>query len=64
MRLVWDNWVKDDGNRPIRATARIMSRLRSSLLQVVMASSLYDYFGLPTKVAGFSHSALRLGRTP
>ena len=61
MRLVWDNWVKMMGEQtnPGDSTDYVTPQIVSPA-GGYGESSLYDYFGLPTKVAGFSHSALPL----
>ena len=61
MRLVWDNWVKmmgeqtNPGDSVDYVTPQIVSPAGG-----YGENTLYDYFGLPTKVAGLSHSALPL----
>jgi len=61
MRLVWDNWVKmmgeqtNPGDSVDYVTPQIVSPVGG-----YTEESLYDYFGLPTKVPGLSHSALIL----
>ena len=58
MRLVWDNWVKMMGEQtnPGDSTDYVTPQIVSPA-GGYGESSLYDYFGLPTKVAGFSRSA-------
>ena len=61
MRLVWDNWVKmmgeqtNPGDSVDYVTPQIVSPAGG-----YGENTLYDYLGLPTKVAGLSHSALPL----
>lgn len=59
MRLVWDNWVKMMGeqNNPGDSTDYVTPQMVSPVGGYA-ENTLYDYFGLPTKVAGLSHSAL------
>ena len=61
-RLVWDNWVKLQGERDnpdddIDYTVPEMTAPASTGYAV---GSLQDYMGLPTGVPGFKHSALPL----
>lgn len=62
MRLVWDNWVKMMGeqNNPGDSTDYVTPQIVSTAVTGYAENSLYDYFGLPTKVPGLSHSALPL----
>jgi len=59
IRLVWDNWQKFNGEQKNPGDST-----DSTIPQMIapaggyQTSSLSDYFGLPTGVAGFSHSAL------
>jgi hypothetical protein len=60
-RLVWDNWVKLQGERDnpdddIDYTVPEMTSPGGGYA----VGSLYDYMGLPTGVAGYKHSALPL----
>lgn len=59
MRLVWDNWQKFNGEQknPGDSTDFIIPQMVSPAGGYA-EQSLHDYFGLPTKVAGLSHSAL------
>ena len=61
MRLVWDNWVKMMGeqNNPGDSTDYVTPQVVSPVGGYT-ENSIFDYFGLPTKVAGLSHSALPL----
>jgi hypothetical protein len=59
MRLVWDNWQKFNGEQknPGDSTDFTIPQMVAPAGGYAL-SSLSDYFGLPTGVAGFSHSAL------
>lgn len=59
-RLVWSNWVKLQGERAnvdddIDITVPEMTATASTGYAI---GSLYDYFGLPTGIPGYKHSAL------
>ncbi|QXP44257.1 MAG: major capsid protein [Arizlama microvirus] len=59
-RLVWPNWVKLQGERDavdddIDYTVPEMTATATTGYAI---GSLYDYFGLPTGVPGYKHSAL------
>ena len=58
-RLVWDNWQKFNGEQvdPGDSTDYLVPSMTSPAGGYI-ASSLHDYFGLPTEVAGLSHSSL------
>lgn len=60
LRLLWDNWEKFNGaqDNPADSTDFIIPQLVSPGPSGYAANSLEDYFGLPTGVAGVSHSAL------
>ena len=62
MRLVWENWVKMMGEQknPGDSTDYVTPQIVSTAVTGYAENSLYDYFGLPTKVPGLSHSALPL----
>ena len=62
MRLVWDNWVKMMGEQvnPGDSVDYVTPQMVSPAVTGYAESSLADYFGLPTKVPGLSHSALPL----
>lgn len=59
MRLVWDNWQRFNGEQPAPGDSTDFT-----IPQMVApgsghaANSLSDYFGIPTGVAGLSHSCL------
>lgn len=60
-RLVWDNWVKMNGEQTDPGdstdyTVPVMTAPAGGYGE----QSLQDYFGLPTKVVGYDHSALPL----
>lgn len=59
MRLVWDNWQKFNGeqNNPGDSTDYTIPQMVAPAGGYAIGS-LSDYMGLPTGVAGFSHSAL------
>lgn len=61
-RLVWDNWQKFNGEQtdPGDSTNFIIPTITSTAVTGYTASSIFDYFGLPTEVAGFEHSSLPL----
>ena len=58
MRLVWDNWQKFNGEQtnPGDSTDYTIPQISSGAGYA--ENSLEDYFGLPTKVPGLSHSVL------
>lgn len=60
-RLLWDNWVKLNGEQrnPGDSTDYVVPK-STSPVGGYLEASLHDYMGLPTKVAGFDHSALPL----
>nr|QJB20817.1 MAG: major capsid protein [Microvirus sp.] len=60
-RLVWDNWVKLNGERdtPGASTDYLVPKIISPAGGYAELS-IFDYFGLPTNVAGFEHQALPL----
>jgi len=59
MRLVWDNWQKFNGEQknPGDSTDFVIPQMVAPVGGYGI-NSLSDYMGLPTGVAGFSHSAL------
>lgn len=59
IRLIWDNWQKFNGEQdnPGDSTDFLVPQMVSPVGGYA-EESLSDYFGLPTKVAGFSHSSL------
>lgn len=60
-RLLWDNWVKLNGEQrnPGESTDYVVPK-STSPAGGYLEASIHDYMGLPTKVAGFDHSALPL----
>lgn len=61
-RLVWDNWQKFNGEQtnPGDSTDYLIPQIVSTAVTGYGENSIFDYFGLPTKVPGLSHSALQL----
>lgn len=59
MRLVWNNWEKFNGAQtdPGDSTDYLIPQMVSPA-GGYLQNTLSDYFGLPTQVAGVSHSAL------
>lgn len=60
-RLVWDNWVKQQGERanPNDSTDFLVPQMTSPV-GGYSNGTIYDYFGLPTQEAGIAHSSLPL----
>jgi len=58
VRLIWDNWQKFNGEQttPGASTDYVVPQI--SVSSANTEHSLSDYFGIPTGVTGFSHSAL------
>jgi hypothetical protein len=58
IRLVWDNWQRMNGEQdnPTDSTDFIMPTITSPAGGYA-EDSIYDYMGLPTKVAGIEHRA-------
>ena len=56
-RLLWGNWVKLNGERdnPGDSTDYLVPKITSPV-GGYGEMSIFDYMGLPTKVAGFDHS--------
>ena len=61
-RLVWENWEKFNGaqDNPEDSTDFVIPTINSPAGTGYEELSIYDYMGLPTKVAGLKHSALPL----
>ena len=57
IRLVWDNWVKMNGEQdnPSDTTDYIMPTLTSTAVTGYAEGSIYDYFGIPTQVPDLEH---------
>jgi len=60
MRLIWDNWQKFCGEQtdPGDSTSFTIPQMVSTSSTGYAEASLHDYMGIPTKVAGLSHSSL------
>ncbi|AXL15264.1 major capsid protein [Microviridae sp.] len=58
-RLIWDNWEKMNGaqDNPSDSTDFLVPEMVSPA-GGYLEHSLSDYFGLPTKVAGYNHNSL------
>lgn len=62
-RLIWDNWQKFNGEQinPGDSTDYVVPVINSTATTGYDESSIFDYFGLPTKVASsYEHIALPL----
>ncbi|AXH76087.1 MAG: major capsid protein [Microviridae sp.] len=61
-RLVWDNWQRFMGEQPNPgdSTDFLIPQMVSPAGTGYDEQSVFDYFGLPTKVPGLSHSCLPL----
>jgi hypothetical protein len=59
-RLIWDNWQKFNGEQrnPGDSTSFVIPQVVTPAVTGVVASTLYDYMGIPTEVPGQSISAL------
>ena len=59
IRLLWDNWQKFNGEQidPGDSIDYLIPTITAPAGGYV-EGSMYDYFGIPTKVAGLEHSAL------
>lgn len=59
IRLVWDNWQKFNGEQanPTDST-NFLIPISTAPAGGYAEGSLQDYMGLPTKIAGYEHSAL------
>lgn len=60
VRLIWNNWQKFCGEQvdPGDPTSYVVPQVVAPAVTGHLAGSLFDYFGVPTAVAGLSHSAL------
>ncbi len=60
IRLLWDNWQKFNGEQidPGDSIDYLIPTITSPAVTGYTEGSMYDYFGIPTKVAGLEHSAL------
>lgn len=61
-RLVWDNFRKFMGEQanPGDSTSYTIPEMHATAVTGYLENSIYDYMGLPTKVAGVTHSAMPL----
>ena len=59
-RLVWDNWQKFNGEQknPGDSTSFLVPTMTATAGTGYLNSSLHDYFGIPTGVAGLVHDSL------
>lgn len=59
IRLVWDNWKKFNGEQdnPTDSTDFLMPTITSTAVTGYSEGSIYDYFGIPTKVPDLEHRA-------
>lgn len=62
LRLLWNNFQKQMGEQdnPGDSTDFLTPQIVSTAVTGYAENSIFDYFGLPTKVPGLSHSALPL----
>lgn len=62
LRLLWDNFQRFMGEQdnPTDSVDFLVPQMTSTAVTGYVGNSVYDYFGLPTKVPGMSHSALPL----
>ncbi len=60
IRLVWDNWEKFNGaqDNPADSTDFTVPTMPAPASVGHLNGSLSDYFGLPTKIADYSHNSL------
>lgn len=61
-RLIWSNWQKQMGEQdnPGDSIDYLTPQMTSTAVTGYAENSIFDYFGLPTKVPGLGHSALPL----
>ncbi|WNK14832.1 MAG: major capsid protein [Microvirus sp.] len=61
-RLIWDNWQKFNGEQrnPGDSTSFTVPTMTSTAVSGYDESTIFDYFGLPTKVPGLTHINLPL----
>lgn len=59
IRLVWDNWKKFNGEQdnPSDSTDYLMPTITSTAVTGYSEGSIYDFFGIPTKVPDLEHRA-------
>jgi len=62
VRLLWDNWERMNGAQtdPGDSTDYLVPTITSTASTGYLESTIYDYMGIPTKVADLEHSALWL----
>lgn len=60
IRLIWSNWKKFNGEQtnPGDSIAYTIPQIVSTATTGYTEGTIYDYMGLPTKIAGYTHSAL------
>lgn len=60
IRLIWDNWQRFNGEQddPGDSTDYLVPQMSASIGVGYDTGSLSDYFGIPTKVKGLTHSSL------
>lgn len=61
-RLLWTNWQRFNGEQdnPADSTSYTVPTMTSTASTGYLDSSIFDYFGLPTAVAGYTHISLPL----
>lgn len=59
IRLLWTNWKKMNGEQdnPDDSTTFIMPTITSTATTGYTENSIYDYYGIPTKIPGYEHRA-------
>ena len=60
IRLIWSNWQRFNGEQdnPSDSTSYLVPTMTSTAVTGYANGSIHDYLGLPTQVAGLTHSAL------
>jgi len=60
IRLIWNNWQKFNGERtdPDDSTSFLVPQMVATAVTGYTVGSLSDYMGIPTGIAGLSHSSL------
>lgn len=60
IRLIWDNWQKFNGEQidPGDSIDYLIPTITSPAIDGYAEGSMFDYFGIPTKVPDLEHSAL------
>lgn len=61
-RLIWENWEKFNGaqNNPDDSTDYIVPQMTSTAGTGYPSLSIFDHFGIPTKIPGLEHTSLPL----